>query len=234
MESSIVNILISLLTLTLLEVILGVDNLVFISISSMSLPREQQKLARRLGLLFALLTRLLLLATAFLLIKLTQPLFTFQDLSFSVRDLLLLAGGLFLLVKATGEIHNEMEPSEEQAISKGYGQLWLVVVQIGILDIVFSLDSVFTAIALTHLYWVMAAAITIAIMAMIVASEPLSRLIHEHPSIKMLALSFILLIGVMLIADGLQFHIPRGYIYFAISFSLLVEILNQVVKSRRA
>lgn len=220
------NVLISLLTLTVLEIILGVDNLVFISIISSRLPQDQQKSGRRVGLLFAWVTRLLLLAMAVWLIHLTTPLFTLFSTAFSFRDLFFLLGGLFLLIKATQEIHLELESIEENQSTRQYSRFGHVIMQIALLDIIFSLDSVITAVGLTSHFWVMAIAISIAILLMIFASEPLSRFIMEHPTIKMLALSFLILIGMVLIAEGLHFHIPRGYLYFAVCFSLLVEALN--------
>lgn len=234
--SSITNVIISLLTLTFLEIVLGVDNLVFISIASSRLPAHQQKMARRLGLIFALVTRLILLASVVWLAKLKNPLFTVFSQSFSIRDLLLIAGGLFLLVKATQEIHHEMEVVQKEKKTKAakFATPLSVITQIGVLDIIFSLDSVFTAVGLTNQYWIMATAIFIAILTMIFLSEPLSKIVREHPTIKMLALSFLLLIAVVLIADGFQFHIPREYIYFAICFSIFVEVLNTLVRRKKS
>lgn len=231
--SSLTNIIFSLVTLTFLEIILGVDNLVFLSIASSKLPPHQQKMARRLGLIFALVTRLILLASVVWLVRLKNPLFSIGSYAFSIRDLLLIAGGLFLLYKATQEIHAEMEPPAESGVKRAYAHVTSVIIQIGVLDIVFSLDSVFTAVGLTEHYWIMATAIFIAILTMIFLSEPLSAVVHDHPTIKMLALSFLLLIGVILIADGFHYHVPREYIYFAISFSVLVEILNGLVRKRQ-
>lgn len=221
------DILLSLVTLTILEIVLGVDNLVFLSILSQKLPRAQQSRARKLGLTFAWLTRLMLLASAVWLARLTTPWVTIFNFSLSGRDLFLLSGGLFLLAKATQEIHSELEvvhqKPNQQIKTKAF---WWVIGQIAVLDIVFSLDSVLTAIGLTDHFWVMAVAITIAIIAMIFLSEPLSNFIEHHPSIRMLALSFLILIGMVLVADGLHNHIPRGYIYFAMGFSVTVECLN--------
>jgi predicted tellurium resistance membrane protein TerC len=181
------------------------------------------------------MTRLLLLASAIWLTKLTTPLFTIFDHAFSGRDIFLITGGLFLLTKATQEIHAEIEPldKDKPTVSAKKASFSMIVTQIAILDIVFSLDSVLTAIGLTQHFYLMAAAITIAIIAMIFASEPLSAFVEKHPTIKMLALSFLILIGMVLIADGFSFHIPRGYIYFAMAFSLGVEVLNQVRRKRR-
>lgn len=225
--------LISLTVLTFLEVVLGVDNLIFISIVCGRLPPHQQKLARRLGLALALITRLICLASVLWLIGLTKPLFTIVDFAFSGRDLFLIAGGLFLLYKSTLEIHTEVQGGEETTIKKKFARFGMVVIQIAILDIVFSLDSIFTAVGLTQKFWIMATAITIAIVLMIVASEPLSRFVQRLPTIKMLALSFLLMIGTMLIADGFHFHVPREYIYFALSFSIVVEVLNTLAARKR-
>lgn len=228
------DMLLSLCTLTILEVVLGIDNLVFLTILSHKLPKSQQQLARRVGLSLAWMTRLMLLASALWLTRLVQPLFTVMDLSLSGRDLFLLVGGIFLLYKATQEIHNELEPHKKTKKSKpSKKQFGWVIFQIAVLDIVFSLDSVLTAIGLTQYFWIMATAITIAILAMIFISEPLSAFVERHPSIRMLALSFLILIGMVLIADGLEFHIPRAYVYFAMGFSLLVEFLNLLRRKRR-
>jgi predicted tellurium resistance membrane protein TerC len=224
----ITNILVSLFTLTILEIILGVDNLVFLSITSNRLPPEKQKTARRLGLLFALFTRLVLLASVVWIIGLTKPLFTIMQWGFSARDLFLILGGLFLLYKATVEIHHEFDVTDTAQTLPKYSSFLSVVTQIAILDIIFSLDSILTAIGLTQHYYVMAIAIIIAIILMMVCSEPLSRFITDHPTVRMLALSFLLLIGVVLIADGFHYHIPRAYIYCSICFSLLVEVLNML------
>lgn len=228
------DIIVSFLSLTLLEVVLGIDNLVFLTIVTQRLPPQLQARARKLGLTLAWVSRLILLASALWLIKHTYPLFHLFGRGFSFHDIFLIVGGMFLLVKSTQEIHYEMEPEagEEQVISK-YASFSAVVIQIAILDIIFSLDSVLTAIGLTQRFWLMASAITIAIIAMIFASEPLSRFVNKHPTIKMLALSFLILIGMVLIADAFDTHIPRGYIYFAMGFSIFVEILNIVRRKRR-
>lgn len=220
------DILLSLITLTILEIVLGIDNLIFLSIISQKLPTlEQQKRARRIGLTLAWAIRLILLAAAIWITKLTYTLFTLFGMTFSWRDLFLLVGGLFLLTKATQEIHDELEPSSKTVIKKAKPFV-IVVVQITILDMIFSLDSVLTAIGLTKRFWLMAVAITIAILMMIFASEPLSRFIKRYPTVRMLALSFLILIGTTLIADSFKFDIPRGYIYFAMAFSLMIESLN--------
>lgn len=227
------NVLVSLLALIILEIILGVDNLVFISILSSRLPEEQQKKARRIGLLLALITRLLLLASAVWLIHLTQPLFHLFEHPVSFRDIFLLIGGLFLLAKGTFEIHKEIDTAGRIEKITQYAKFGMVITQIAIFDIVFSLDSILTAVGLTSNFTVMAIAIIIAVIVMIMASEHLHYFIQKYPTIKMLALSFLLLIGTVLIADGLSFHVPRGYIYFALFFSLMVEVLNNIMHHRR-
>ncbi len=227
--------LLSLLTLTFLEIVLGVDNLIFLSIMTNRLPAEKRKRARRFGLLLALGTRLLLLASVVWLSKLTKPLLTFADMTFSGRDIFLITGGLFLLYKSTQEMHaefNQFEDEFSQAAPR-YANFGMVIVQIAILDIVFSLDSVITAVGLTQNYTIMAIAISIAIITMMFLSEPLSNFVFNYPTIKMLALSFLLLVGVMLIADGFAMHIPRGYLYFAISFSIGVETLNILLSRKK-
>jgi predicted tellurium resistance membrane protein TerC len=229
------DIVLSLAALIVLEIILGIDNLVFLSILTEKLPREQRKKARRYGLMFAWLTRLLLLASAFLLVKLTRPLFSMMGFSFSVRDLFLFAGGAFLIAKATQEIHGEVGQVDpiDKTSKKTSVTFHRVVLQVGLMDIIFSFDSVLTAIGLTNHYWVMSCAITCAILVMIYASEMVSQFIEKYPSIKMLALSFLILIGTILVADAFSFHVPRGYIYFSMVFSLSVETLNLVKQARR-
>jgi len=223
----------SLLTLTALEIVLGIDNLVFISIITSNVAQHQQKYARRIGLLGALVMRLGFLAGVFWLVTLSKPLFSIFSYSFSVRDLILIIGGLFLLVKGTTEIHSVIEGDEEIKEKPKKKSMSLAITQIMIFDIVFSLDSIMTAVGLTDHYWIMAVAIFIAIITMLIASEPLHHFIQAHPTIKMLALSFLILIGVVLIADGFQFHIPREYIYFSICFSIFVEFLNNLARKRR-
>ncbi len=231
------NLVSSLLALIILEIVLGIDNLVFLAILTERLPQESRKRARRWGLTFAWMTRLLLLASAVWLVRLTAPLIVLGDLSLSARDLFLLFGGTFLIAKATQEIHREVEPDTmEQKVrhfSVPVASFYGVILQIGIMDIIFSLDSVLTAVGLTPYFWVMATAITIAIMIMIWASEPVSAFIEKHATIKMLALSFLILIGMLLVADGFSFHMPRGYIYFAMGFSLGVEGLNGLRRKRQ-
>lgn len=229
------DIILSLSALTILEIVLGIDNLVFLSILTEKLPPEQRRGARRWGLSFAWVTRLILLASAVWLVKLTHPLVSSHYFSFSVRDLFLFAGGGFLIAKATQEIHYEVgeDRTEVVAIKSRKVTFRKVVAQVAIMDIVFSLDSVLTAIGLTTRFWVMAAAITCAILVMLYASEPVSRFIDKHPTIKMLALSFLILIGMVLVADSFSFHVPRGYVYFAMGFSLGVEMLNLLRRSRQ-
>jgi predicted tellurium resistance membrane protein TerC len=223
----------SLLTLTALEIVLGIDNLIFISIVSGRLPANRQRSARRIGLALAVITRLLLLAGIAWLVGLTQPLFAVRGHSVSLRNIILAAGGLFLLAKGTAEIHATMEGVEEeirQSQAKSFGA---VIAEILLLDIVFSLDSVITAVGMARHISVMAAAIVIAVAVMLLAAEPLSRFVQTHLSVKMLALAFLILVGMALIADGIGFHIPRGYLYFAIAFSVFVEILNLRAAKRR-
>jgi predicted tellurium resistance membrane protein TerC len=223
----------SLLTLTALEIVLGIDNLVFISIMSNRLPVEQQSSARRTGLALAVITRLLLLASIAWLAGVTAPLFSVFDHSVSLRDLILMGGGMFLLAKGTTEIHATVEGVEEEMRHVKAASFVSVIIQIMILDIVFSLDSVITAVGMANQLSVMAAAIIIAVAVMLFAADPLSRFIHEHVSVKMLALSFLILVGTALIADGMGFHVPKGYLYFAIAFSVGVEALNLTATKRR-
>ena len=227
------NILFSLITLIILEAVLGIDNLVFISILSSRLPEPRQKSARRIGLMLAWIIRLLLLGCVFWIIGLTKPIIHIAEFGLSWHDIFLIIGGLFLLAKGTREIHTEMELAAKHESIAQSANYFSVIAQIAIFDIVFSLDSILTAVGLTKRYWVMAVAITVAILMMILASEPLTRFINRHPTIKMLALSFLLLIGMVLIADGLHFDIPRGYLYFAVCFSLFVEFLNNLAAKKR-
>jgi predicted tellurium resistance membrane protein TerC len=224
----------SLITLTALEIVLGIDNLVFIAILAGRLPEEQQNRARQLGLALALITRLALLASITWIIGLTRPLFELFGHSVSWRDIVLIAGGLFLLFKGTREIHHALEgdgPEEKAATART--SLAGVVVQIMLLDIVFSLDSVITAVGMASKLWVMATAIIIAVVIMLAASGALAEFVQRYPTVKMLALSFLLLIGMTLIADGAGFHVPKGYVYAAIGFSVGVEALNQFATRRR-
>ncbi|MBA2648473.1 MAG: TerC family protein [Legionella sp.] len=227
----------SLLALIILEIILGIDNLVFLSILTQKLPPEKRRKARQWGLTFAWVTRLLLLASAVYIVHLTHPIITLGPLALSFRDLFLISGGAFLIWKATDEIHQDFNDGPVGPVVKGklgsQATFRAVVTQVALMDIIFSLDSVLTAIGLTNRFWIMATAITCAILVMIFASEVVSRFINTHPTIKMLALSFLILIGMVLIADGLAFHIPRGYIYFAMGFSLGVEALNLIKQAKK-
>ena len=217
---------IALATLTFLEIVLGVDNIIFISILSGKLPPDQQPKARRLGLLAAMLMRVLLLMSLAWIIRLTEPWFTVLGQAISGRDLILILGGLFLLAKATYEIHERLEGEEGHASRKVAASFTSVIIQIMLLDIVFSLDSVITAVGMVDVLWVMIAAVIIAVAIMMLSAEPISAFVHKHPTVKMLALSFLLLIGLSLIAEGFDHHIPKGYIYFAMGFSVFVEMIN--------
>ena len=224
---------IGLITLTALEIILGIDNIVVISLLTSKLPLERQPKARQLGIGLALLTRLIFLLSITWLASLTSPLFSLFNINFSVRDLILIAGGLFLLYKGTHEIHRMFEMGEKQTVAKVKSTVVAVVTQIILFDIVFSIDSVITAIGMAQTLGVMMAAIIIAMILMLVASSAISAFIDRHPSLKTLALSFLLMIGVTLTADGLEFHIPKAYIYFAMGFSGFVETLNILSGTRR-
>jgi predicted tellurium resistance membrane protein TerC len=217
---------IALATLTFLEIVLGVDNIIFISILSGKLPPAQQPKARRLGLLGALVTRVLLLFSLAHIIRLTRPWFTILGQEISGRDLILIVGGLFLLGKATYEIHDKLEGDEGHASKRVVASFLGVIVQIMLLDIVFSLDSVITAVGMVDELWVMVTAVIIAVAIMMVSAEPISDFVHRHPTVKMLALSFLLLIGLSLLLEGFDHHIPKGYIYFAMGFSVFVEMIN--------
>jgi predicted tellurium resistance membrane protein TerC len=218
--------LVALITLTVLEIVLGIDNIIFISILAGKLPAHQQGRARSLGLLAAMGTRVLLLFSLAWMIRLTAPLFTLFGHAFSGRDLILLLGGLFLLAKATFEIHDKLEGEEHHGSSRAAASFGSVIVQIMLLDVVFSLDSVITAIGMARQFWVMVTAVVLAVGVMLVAAGSLSEFVNRHPTVKMLALSFLLLIGFSLVADGLGQHISKGYIYFAMGFSVFVEMLN--------
>ena len=225
---------ISLATLTALEVVLGIDNLVFLSIMTGKLPRERQPFARRLGLGLALVMRVLLLLAMSWLITLQTNLFTIFGQGFSGRDLILIGGGLFLVGKATHEIFDKMEVDHTQPRRPIQVSFAAVVTQIVLLDLVFSIDSVITAVGMARALSVMVAAVVIAMVVMLIFAGPISAFVERHPSMKILALSFLILIGVVLIADGMGQHIPRGYVYFAMAFSLGVELLNLRLRSRRA
>jgi predicted tellurium resistance membrane protein TerC len=223
---------IALLTLTALEIVLGIDNIIFISILSGRLPQAQRNRGRLTGLALAMGMRILLLLSITWIMRLTSPLFTLAGHVFSGRDLILLVGGLFLIAKSTREIHHALEGEEERHASGQSVSFWGVIATIAVLDIVFSLDSVITAVGLARDVPVMIMAIIIAVLVMMAASRSISEFVERHPTIKMLALSFLILIGVSLLGDGLGFHIPKGYIYFAMAFSVLVEMLNLRVRSK--
>jgi predicted tellurium resistance membrane protein TerC len=224
--------LIALLTLTVLEIVLGIDNIIFISILSGKLPKEQQNRARLTGLALAMVTRILLLFSIVWIMKLTLPLFKVSGQEISGRDIILIAGGLFLLGKSTFEIHDKLEGEEITKSGKAVKSFTNVIVQIMLLDIVFSLDSVITAVGMAKELIIMILAVIIAVGVMMVSSKSISDFVEKHPTVKMLALSFLLLIGVSLIAEGLEQHIPKGYIYFAMAFSVFVEMLNLKMKRK--
>ncbi len=225
--------LIALLTLTVLEIVLGIDNIVFISILADRLPESQQGKARRLGLGAAMITRILLLLSLSWVIQLIEPLFAVRGFEISGRDLILLGGGLFLLYKSTREIHDKLEGKEGRHTGKAAATLAGVVIQIGLLDIIFSLDSVITAVGMANELAIMITAIIIAVGIMLYASGPISSFVNKHPTLKILALSFLLLIGMSLVVEALHAHIPKGYIYFAMGFSVFVEVLNLRVRSHQ-
>jgi predicted tellurium resistance membrane protein TerC len=217
---------ISLVTLTVLEIVLGIDNIIFISILSGKLPAVQQGRARTVGLLLALVTRVLLLCSIFWLTRLTSALFAVGAHPVSGKDLVMIGGGLFLLWKSVHEIHGTVEGEEHEQSTKGRATLGSVIAQIVVIDIVFSLDSVITAVGLAQHIEVMITAVVLAMVVMLMAAKPIGDFVNRHPTIKMLALSFLLLVGVVLIADGCGQHIEKGYIYFAMAFSFAVEMLN--------
>jgi predicted tellurium resistance membrane protein TerC len=223
---------VALLTLTVLEIVLGIDNIVFISILAGKLRKEERERARRLGLSLAMITRLGLLLAITWVMGLTAPLFTAMNNEISGRDLILLAGGLFLIAKSTHEIHDKLEGDEGAGTARAAASFTSVIIQILILDIVFSLDSVITAVGMAEHVSIMMAAVIIAVGVMLVSSRSIGDFVERHPTVKMLALSFLLLIGVSLIGEGLDQHIPKGYIYFAMGFSVFVEMINLRVRSR--
>ena len=229
------NAWIGLLTLTALEIVLGIDNIIFISILSSKLRAEEQSRARRFGLFGAFLTRVLLLLSIAWIVKLTRPLFTVFSLAISGRSLILIVGGLFLIGKATYEIHGKLEGEDDEGGAKGVApSLVAVVAQIMVVDIVFSLDSVITAVGMVDQVSIMVGANIIALVVMLAAAAPISAFVDRHPTIKMLALSFLVLIGTNLVAEGLGQHIPKGYSYFAMGFSVLVEMLNIRLRRKTA
>ncbi len=226
--------IVALLTLTFLEIVLGIDNLIFISILVAKVEESKQAFARVLGLSLALVTRLLLLLSISWLMRLTEPIFSVLEHAFSGRDLILIVGGLFLIGKSTHEIHDKMEPldSHEKNSSIKKSSFISIIIQISLLDIIFSLDSVITAIGMVDNLPIMITAIVISMIVMLLSAKSISLFIEKHPTLKILALSFLLLIGVMLLADGFGQHVSKGYIYFAIGFSLFVEVLNLKIKAK--
>src|SRR5215471_6557125 len=222
--------LVALISLTFLEIVLGVDNVIFISILASKLPRSQQDLARRMGLLAAMGMRILLLLSIVWIIRLTTPLFYILERPISGRDLILIGGGLFLLAKATIEIHDRLEGEEGHNSARVPPSFAAVITQIVVLDIVFSLDSVITAVGMAEQITIMVTAVILAVGVMMIAAGPINAFVNRHPTVKVLALSFLLLIGVALVGDGLDMHIPKGYIYFAMGFSVLVELINLRVR----
>lgn len=235
---------ISLITLTVLEIVLGIDNIIFISILASKLPENQQKKARQLGLALAMITRVLLLLSLSWVMSLTSPLFNpaewigvtneelFEKMAISGRDLILISGGLFLIYKSTSEIHEKLEGEDHQQATAKVHSFAGVIFQILILDVVFSLDSVITAVGMADEILVMIAAVVIAVIVMMLSAGGISGFVNKHPTVKMLALSFLLLIGVSLLAEGFEQHIPKGYIYFAMAFSVLVEMLNLKMRAK--
>jgi predicted tellurium resistance membrane protein TerC len=224
----------ALLTLTALEIVLGIDNVIFLSVIVSRIPEAQAKRARQIGLALALVFRIVLLSLLVWLIGLTQAVFTIRDQAFSWRDIILIGGGLFLIAKATHEIHGEVEGGPDGGERAGGASAFFwVIAQIVVIDMVFSLDSIITAIGMSQDLVIMVAAVVIACVIMYVSSGPVARFVAEHPTTKMLALAFLVLIGVALVADGFGFHIPRGYIYFAIAFSAAVELFNVMARRNR-
>jgi len=224
----------ALLTLTALEIILGIDNVIFLSVIVSRIPPKQARRARQIGLALALLFRIALLSLLVWLIGLTEPVLSLRGYEFSWRDIILIGGGLFLIAKTTHEIHTEVDGDEADAEgASARGAFFWVVAQIVVIDLVFSLDSIITAIGMSQDLEIMITAVVIACLIMYISSGPVARFVAEHPTTKMLALAFLVLIGVALVADGFHFHIPRGYIYFAISFSVVVEFFNVLAKRNR-
>ncbi len=225
----------ALLTLTALEIVLGIDNVIFISVVVSKIPQEQARRARQIGLALALVFRILLLSLLVWLIGLTRAVISVQDLSFSWRDIILIAGGLFLIAKATHEIHHEVEAHGDIPAAASRRTAFVkVILEIIVIDIIFSLDSIITAVGMAQELSIMIAAVVIACLVMYAASGPVARFVEQHPTTKMLALAFLVLIGVALVADGFKFHIPRGYIYFAIAFSAAVEFFNVWARRNRS
>ena len=223
---------VALITLTALEIVLGIDNIIFISVIVSRLPQKERGKARTLGSAFAMITRILLLLVLSWIMSLSAPLFSIWIWSFSARDLILILGGLFLLAKSTHEIHNSLEGIDETVNKSKPGTFFSIILQISLLDIIFSLDSVITAIGLAEHLAVMIIAIVIAVGIMMLAANIIGNFVDSHPTIKMLALSFLILVGVSLLGEGFDFHIPKGYIYFAMAFSFAVEMLNLKLRKK--
>ncbi len=223
---------ISLLTLTFLEIVLGIDNIIFISIVTNKLPLEKRKKTRTTGLLFALVFRIILLSFIIYIIKLTNPLFTVGSFSLSIRDLILLLGGIFLIAKSVTEIHGKVEGDEHDEKKSSAASFFYVILQIVVLDIIFSFDSILTAIGLSNQLPIMIAAVVISMIVMIYFSGYISAFINKHPTLQVLALSFLILIGFMLTIEAFHYEIPKGYIYFALFFSVLVEMINMKIRAR--
>ncbi|SEA11994.1 TerC family protein [Microbulbifer marinus] len=224
---------VALATLAALEIVLGIDNIIFISILVGRLPEKQRELARFIGLALAMLTRLALLFSIVWIMGLVDPWFTVLGMEISGRDIILVGGGLFLIGKATHEIHNSLEGAEESASSVAAAGFGMVLVQIAILDIVFSLDSVITAVGLVDEISIMAVAIILAVLVMLIAAKPIGDFVDRHPTVKMLALAFLIMVGLTLIVEGFDVHVPKGYIYFAMAFSMAVEMLNLRLRSKK-
>jgi predicted tellurium resistance membrane protein TerC len=228
------EILISLLTLTFLEIVLGIDNIVFISIVGSRLPKEQQKKVRIIGLTLALVGRILLLLAIEWIIGLTKPIFTINDFAFSFRDLILIVGGLFLIAKSTSEMHKKLESSEaEEKASLRKHTLSSALIQIMLLDLVFSLDSIITAVGLVDQVYIIVIAIVISMGVMLAFSKSISEFINKHPTMKLLAVAFLLMIGTVLVIEGLHVHVPKGYIYFSMAFALGIELLNMRIRKKQ-
>lgn len=228
------DIIFSLLTLTFLEIVLGIDNLIFIALVVEKLPRKYAKKARLIGLTLALGMRVIMLAGISWVMQLTEPLFTVLNIEFSFKDILLIAGGLFLIAKSTLEMHADLagiEEKREMVVKEGFRA---AVIQIVFIDLVFSFDSIITAVGLTNNLPIMITAIIISMIVMLIASDHISRFLKDHPTFKMLALAFILMIGTLLVAEGLGFHVPRGYVYFAFAFSIFVEAMNTAARKKQS
>ncbi|MCO1332809.1 TerC family protein [Microbulbifer sp. OS29] len=224
---------VALATLAALEIVLGIDNIIFISILVGRLPPKQRETARFIGLALAMVTRLALLFSIVWIMGLIDPIFSFYGMGISGRDIILVVGGLFLIGKATHEIHNSLEGEEERVASLGSAGFWMVLLQIALLDVVFSLDSVITAVGLVDEISIMAVAIVLAVIVMLFAAKPIGDFVDRHPTVKMLALAFLIMVGLTLLVEGFDVHVPKGYIYFAMAFSMAVEFLNLRLRSKK-